>query len=505
MRPSTSRLAMLCCIGLLFQTRVAADAKPQSEGAPSGEKVTFSKHIAPIVFNRCVQCHRPGEAAPFPLLSYEDVKQRAGFIVEVTESGLMPPWKARKGYGEFANDRSLRDEEKALIKKWVDQGAVQGNPADMPPAPIFVSGWQLGQPDVIVKMAEPFAVPATGPDIYQNFVVPVEVPEGKFLKAIEFRPSARSVTHHSLFAIDSQGTAKRMDDAQPGPGFAGLGFLGGFQGITSIGGWAVGGLPYPYPEGIAIPLPTKFDLVLQSHFHPRGKAEEEQSVVGLYLTDTPPTRQLVRIQLPVFFGIMKGIDIPAGEKEYTIRDTFTLPADVLATGISGHAHYICKEMKATATLPDGSEKPLIWIPEWDFAWQEEYRFKDEIPLPAGTTITITIRYDNSADNPRNPNSPPRRIRWGRESTDEMGSMTLMATPKNPQDKDALDLARRRHLVASLLNASGSIGRRGEGMREGILAQFDADHDGKLNDSELDRATTSIGFFIERGLSFFGAR
>jgi hypothetical protein len=162
-------------------------------------------------------------------------------------------------------------------------------------------------------------------------------------------------------------------------------------------------------------------------------------------------------------------------------------------------------MKAVATLPDGSEKPLIWIPEWDFAWQEEYRFKDEIPLPAGTTITVTIRYDNSADNPRNPNNPPRRIRWGRESTDEMGSMTLMATPKNPQGKDALDLARRRHLVASLLNSSGSMGRRGEGMREGILAQFDADHDGKLDDTELNRATTSIGFLIERGLSFFGAR
>lgn len=460
------------------------------------ETITFTKHIAPVIFSRCTYCHRPGEAAPFSLLNYEDVKRRAKHIQEVAELRIMPPWKAKRGYGEFANDRSMSEQEIGLIKAWVEQGAAEGDPSDLPPAPEFVEGWQLGEPDVVVEMAEPFPVPASGPDIYRNFAVPVQVPEGKFLKAIEFRPSARTVTHHSLFAIDTEGTGRRLDEEDPGPGFSRMGFRGAGQGFQSIGGWAVGGTPLPFPPGIAIPLPASFDLILQSHFHPSGKAEEERSQVGLFLTSEPPTRRATPIQMPVFFGIVKGIDIPPGEKDYTITETFTVPVDTYATGISGHAHYICKEMKATATLPDGTEKPLIWIDDWDFSWQEEYRFKEEVSLPANTKIEVLIRYDNSADNPKNPHDPPQRIRWGRESTDEMGSMTLIMTPQKQDEAAALDKARRVLVVRSLLNSPRSGGRRGD-MRERIVARFDADQNGELDETELERAVDQIGPFIDR--------
>ncbi|HRI89081.1 MAG TPA: hypothetical protein PK869_12485, partial [Candidatus Hydrogenedentes bacterium] len=361
-----------------------------AETRATPEPVTFNKHIAPIIFESCAHCHRPGEAAPFNLLNYTDVKQRAKFVAEITESRVMPPWHAKQGYGDFANDRSISDEKIALIRQWVDQGAVEGDPADLPSLPTFVDGWQLGRPDVVVQMAEAFTVPASGPDIYRNFVVPVTVPEGKYLKAIEFRPSARSVTHHSLFAIDTEGECRKLDEQQPGPGFSGMGFRGARQNVQGIGGWAVGGTPKAFPDGIAIPLPPTFDLILQSHFHPTGKEEQEQSVVGLFLTDTPPTRKMVPVQLPVFFGAIKGIDIPAGEKDYTITESFKLPVDVNVTGLSGHAHYICSQMKATATLPNGTEIPLLWIDNWNFAWQEEYRYKKELPLPAGTVINASI-------------------------------------------------------------------------------------------------------------------
>jgi hypothetical protein len=476
---------------MLFAVPVHAD-----DTVSVDEQITFSKHVAPIIFEHCTSCHRPGEAAPFPLMAYQDAKRRAGMIAEVTDSRLMPPWKAKRGFGTFANERSISDDAISIIKKWVEQGAPEGDPAETPALPTFVEGWQLGQPDVIVEMAEPFPVPAEGPDIYQNFVVSVQVPEGKYLKAIEFRPSARSVTHHSLFAMDTQGIGRQLDEAQSGPGFSRMGFRGAGLSVQSLGGWAVGGTPLPYPRGIAIPLPPQFDLILQSHFHPIGRAEEERSQVGLFLTDEPPARRAIPIQMPVFFGIIKGIDIPAGEKDYTISESFTLPVDAMATGISGHAHYICKEMRATATLPDRTEKPLIWIDDWDFSWQEEYRFREEIALPASTVINVSIHYDNSAENPQNPNNPPQRIRWGRESTDEMGSMTLMVTPRNQGDFAALDRARRTYVVRSLLAANPG-GRRGQ-MRERVMAWFDADQNGRLDDTEIELVADRIGPLLDRG-------
>jgi hypothetical protein len=176
---------------------------------------------------------------------------------------------------------------------------------------------------------------------------------------------------------------------------------------------------------------------LQTHFHPTGKPETERSLIGLYFAATPPARSLFGADLPPLFGFGAGIDVPAGESNYTIQDSLILPSDVRTFGVAAHAHYIGKEMKATAILPDGSEKPLVWIRNWDFNWQDTYSFKEPIVLPKGTRIDVLIRYDNSAENLRNPNNPPQRVQWGEQSTDEMGSVTILLEALRKEDESAL--------------------------------------------------------------------
>jgi len=207
-----------------------------------------------------------------------------------------------------------------------------------------------------------------------------------------------------------------------------------------LGGWAVGGSPLALPAGLARPLPKGSDFVLQMHFHLTGKAETEKSLVGIYFADKAPEHKLMNVGLPALFGFGAGIDIPAGEKNFTIQDSFVLPVDAKAYLATAHAHYVGKEMKMTATLPDGSVTPLIWIPDWDFAWQDPYVYRDAVSLPKGTRIDATLKYDNSADNPRNPSNPPKRVWWGEASFDEMGSVGLTMVAARTEDEAALQQA-----------------------------------------------------------------
>jgi hypothetical protein len=434
--------------------------------------VNFSEHIAPIIFNNCASCHRPGEAAPFSLLNYNDVKKRGKLIAEVTGTRLMPPWKADKGDYEFKNERRLTDAQIDMIRRWVAGGMPEGDVAKLPSLPKFTEGWQLGKPDLIVKMSDAYPVPADGPDIYRNFAIPLNLTEDKWVKAIDFRPSARSVVHHSLFFIDTTGSARKADEEDSEPGYSGRMGLGrgsfgrlfsrgsqnresgGSNLVSSLGGWALGAQPRSLPEGLAFYVPKGSDLILSTHFHPSGKPEKELSTVGLYFTDKAPTRSFTGIQLPALFGVFEGIDIPAGAKAYTIEDSFTLPVDVKAFGVGGHAHYLGKEMKMSATLPDGATKTLLWIRDWDFAWQDQYQFREFIPLPKGTRLDVKISYDNSADNPRNPSSPPKRVTWGEGSNDEMGSMSLIVVAADESEMPALRQAYNRHLRDSFLNRRG---------------------------------------------------
>ena len=256
---------------------------------------------------------------------------------------------------------------------------------------------------MVVKMSEPFPVPDEGRDIYRSFVIPLDLPEGKWLKAIEFRPDARSVVHHCLFFYDTTGEARRLDKSDPHPGFRRMRQQG--RGIGPLGGWAVGGQPEKLPEDLAYYLPKEADLVLSMHYHPSGKPERDQSSVGLYFTDQKPVHPSPEFNSPCL-GALNRISIPAGEKAYTVTDEFTLPIDVEAFAVSAHAHYLGKQLRMTATLPEGDTLDLLNIPDWDFSWQEQYQFEEFIKLPRGTKLASTVVWDNSAENPSNRISRP---------------------------------------------------------------------------------------------------
>ncbi|MDR1989349.1 MAG: hypothetical protein LBQ09_03870 [Acidobacteriaceae bacterium] len=462
-----------------------------SSGVRAGQardEVTFSEQVAPIVFEKCATCHRPGEAAPFSLQSYEDVRRRGTLIAAVVTSHQMPPWKAESGDYAFRGDRRLSANEIDVITRWVAAGMPEGDRARLPKMPAFTEGWQLGTPDLIVRMSEPFEVPAYGPDIYRNFVLPLNLAEDTWVKAIDFRPSARGVVHHSLFYADATGAARARDAADPKPGFDGS--MGGFAGArgglqqllmgrgagagaasgagasnatdllaeqmraaSGLGGWALGALPRALPEGLAYFLPKKSDLVLSTHFHSDGKVEKEASVVGLYFSKTPPTQAFTSLQLPPVFGVFEGLNIPPGE-HYTLTDSWVLPVDVKAFNIFAHAHYLAREMVMTATFPDATVHTLLSIKDWDFAWQEQYQFQSYVPLPKGTKLDVRITYDNSEANPRNPSHPPIQVSWGEQSTDEMGSMGIQVITDRPEDLAALEQAYARKVQMSALTKPG---------------------------------------------------
>ncbi|HWD98917.1 MAG TPA: hypothetical protein VG345_07760 [Bryobacteraceae bacterium] len=429
-------------VTVLVPVAIAASLIPAALAArDSASTPTFNRDIAPIVYRNCSSCHRPGEAAPFSLLTYADVTKKGKIIAAVTASGYMPPWKAEPASYAYRDERRLTTGEIELIGKWVKAGMPEGDAHYAPAPPKFSSGWQLGEPDMTVEMPAAYHVPADGPDIYRNIAIPLGLTENKWIAAIEMRRSARSVVHHVLYFADPNGRAHLRPQQGAEPGFNGMA-AGGAS--IPLGGWAVGAQAHFYPDGLALEVPKGSDLVIQYHFHPTGKAEAEKSVIALYFAKKPPERRMVSIQLPPVYSLFSGLDIPAGDKDYVIRDSFTLPVAVQAAGMGAHAHYLGKQLKMIATLPSGEVKTLLSIKDWDFAWQDRYFFKDRVMLPAGTRLDAEIHWDNSAQNPRNPSNPPIRVSWGEQSKDEMGSVTLIAVPNNDQDRAALEAAFNAH-------------------------------------------------------------
>jgi hypothetical protein len=453
-------------------------ATPRAEGP-----ITFSEHVAPIVFANCTPCHRPGEAAPFSLLSYRDVRPLAKAIATATASHVMPPWKAGPSDFPFANARQLSRDQIATIEKWVADGALEGDPAHLPALPNFTEGWQLGPPDLVVTMSEAFEVPARGADVYRNFVVPLNLDRDTWVRAVEFRPSARTVVHHSLFFLDATGASRERDASDPLPGFPGgmgggrvagsgrglaglLGRRGGGAAADPVdddpvarvagglGGWALGGRALELPAGLAFFVAKGSDLVLSTHFHPSGKIEHEKSTVGLYFAPGPPTQAFTTIQLPPIFGVFEGLDIPAGEGHYTIKDSFVIPIDVRAFSVGAHAHYLGKQMRLTATMPDGTVKTLLRIDDWDFSWQERYRYAEFVSLPGGTRLDAEVTYDNTSANKRNPSRPPVRVTWGEESNDEMGSIGLQVVAASPGQLPQLRQAFLAHIRQAAVTRPG---------------------------------------------------
>jgi len=463
---SRRRLLFLALASAVVLTPLVGQSQssrtPAARRAAPDARITFAETIAPIVYANCVTCHRPGEAAPFPLISYEDVAKRGTLIAKVTESRYMPPWHAEPGFGEFVGERRLTDAQIATIAAWVTQGMPRGDETRMPRLPEFpADGWRLGQPDLILEMPIAFDVPASGPDVFRNFVIPTKLTEDKWVRGIEFRPIARKVVHHALFAQVPGGSRANVDGVDGRPGFGGLSAVG-FMDRTDpgLGGWVPGAQPTMFTEGIVSRLPKGSDFLLQVHFHPSGKPEFERSLIGIYFAENGGQKDLASVLLPAVFGLGAGIDIPPGEKQFTIEDSFTLPGDAKVYNALAHAHYLAKEMKAEATLPDGSTRPLLWIRDWDFNWQDGYSYKRPFILPKGTRIDVTLTYDNSSDNPRNPISPPRRAIFGEQSLDEMGTIGFEVEIVNKAEVDAFHdaLASRNKMATDIASKNGTLGR-----------------------------------------------
>ena len=392
------------------------------------QQVTFNRDIAPIVFHNCATCHRPGEAAPFSLLSYTDVKKHALQIAEVTRLRIMPPWLPEPQELKFADELRLQDSQIALIRRWVEQGAVEGNPADLPPAPKFVEGWQLGKPDIILEASKPLTLPPQGTDTYWNFVFPVPINETRWVKAVEIRPGDKRYVHHANILVDRAGAALQREP-EPGAGFGGMEIRiesQVFDPDSHLLFWKPGTIPYVEPEGMSLRLDKGTDLVLNTHLQPSGKTEVIRPSIGLYFTPQPATKLPMLLQLE---NDLK-LDIPAGEKNFSVSDDFVLPVDVDLLAIYPHAHYLGKDIQASATLPDGKKKMLIHIPQWNLNWQAVYRYAEPVRLPKGTTVSLRYTYDNSEDNPLNPNHPPVRVQGGNRSSDEMCHLWLQVLPVN---------------------------------------------------------------------------
>jgi mono/diheme cytochrome c family protein len=412
-------------------------------------QVTFTKDVAPILFSNCASCHRPGEVAPFSLLSYQDAKRRASQLADVTESKFMPPWLPAEAHGDFKDARRLSESQIKTLRAWSDAGAPEGDAKDLPPAPKFADGWALGEPDLVVKMPEKYTLRAEGRDVFRVFVIPLDLQKDMYVRAIDFRPGNRKIVHHALFFLDSTGQARKLDAEDKEPGYSRAGGIG-FMPTGGLGGWAPGVTPRFLPDGIARKLNKGSDLVVQVHFHPSGKLETEQASIGLYFTKKDPER--LALSFPKPFR-RSDLDIPPGTKNFVMEDTFTLPIDFDVAGIFPHAHLLCKEIKVDATLPDGRQIPLIWIKDWDWNWQDEFLYQKNIKLPRGTKIDQKYVFDNSAENVHNPSNPPRRVTWGEQTADEMAITFFLVTAP----KDAL--------IFQL--GAGAVGNRAAGPREAI--------------------------------------
>jgi len=414
-------LAFAICALLNFNAILAVE----SNSAP---KLTFNKDVAPIVFEHCAGCHRPGQPGPFSLVSYDDVKKRSKQIAEVVEKRYMPPWLPAHGHGEFLGDRSLTPQQISTIRNWVGEGSAEGSPSDLPPLPKWNEGWRLGQPDLVVQMPQPYTLSADGKDVYRNFVFSIPVSGRKFVRGVEFSPGNPKVVHHAFITVDSTQFSRNRAKDSP-PGFDGMllpetAVMPGGQFL----GWQPGKSPSFAPDGLAWILETNTDLVLQLHMHPSGKPETVQPSVAFFFTTQPPTNMAFRINLNPLI-----IDIPAGSKDYSIHDEYTLPIDVELIGISPHAHYLGKRLEGNATLPGGTKKDLLLISDWDFNWQGDYRYANPVLLPKGTTLGLRFSFDNSTNNPANPNHPPVRVTYGLETKNEMAELAFQMLAHNVGD------------------------------------------------------------------------
>jgi thiol-disulfide isomerase/thioredoxin len=427
--PKSNRNYLSDALSAVIGGRPVAVAKTEPDGTPLkapldktvGANVTYTRDIAPLLQAYCVTCHRPGEVGPFPLLTYEDVRKRAGQIAVVTKARLMPPWKPVLGFGHFRDERMLTDREIAMLEAWAELEHRLGRADDLPPPPKFTDGWQLGKPDVVLDMPGEFEVPATSDDLHQHFVLPLGLKEDRLVAAVEFRPGNTRVVHHACFFLDTTGSGRKLDEADPGLGYGGGGGVG-FLPQGGFASWLPGTTPQRLPNNSGRLVRRTSDLVLQIHYQCSGKPERDKSQIGIFYA--PPQSRQIATEIQV---LNMELEIPAGASWHRHRASYTLPADAVLLDAAPHMHKLGREMRAVATLPDGRIEPLIRITDWDFNWQGNYTYVTPVRLPRGTRIDVDTFFDNSPGNPLNPNSPPRTVKWGEQTRDEMAICSFQLT------------------------------------------------------------------------------
>ena len=405
------------------------DAKPIST------QLTYHKDVGPILQQHCAACHRPGQAGPFSLLTYKQAVNWADDIKTYTQSREMPPWKLAKVGPEYHNQRFLTDAELKVLAEWADGGTPEGDPKDALPPKEFVEGWQLGKPDLILSADEEFSLAATGPDLFRCFVLPTGLSEDQFVVGYEVRPGNPQVVHHTLNYWDATGKgaqlaaqsqkAAKPSDRDHGPGYStgmGVGFIPlpkpGQEGpvFGGLGGWAPGQMPRKLPDGTGYFLPKGADVILQVHYHRDGRARQDKTKIGLYFAKKPIEKPYRSVTIGRSNFLMA---IPANRTDYVIKESIWVNTDSTLHSIMPHMHLIGKSVKVSMTSPGSDTKVLLAIPDWDYNWQETYWLKEPISIKAGTRFDIEAIYDNSAGNPNNPNSPPKVVTFGEQTTNEM--------------------------------------------------------------------------------------
>ena len=372
---------------------LATAGAAQANGVAVPERPTFTKDVAPILFNNCVSCHRPGEVAPMALRTYDEVRPWTKSIVENVANGQMPPWHAVESAAPIANDRSLHETEVATIVKWAQQGAPKGSPADLPALPEFPEpgSWRLGEPDYVAEFEE-VSLEAGGPDQFYDLRVKTEFPEDKWLKAIEVLPSNPKIAHHVIiYQADENGN----------------------QSDGWLGAWAAGTEPMKFPEGYGRVLKKGGTLIADMHYHPAETPESDRTRIGLHFSDKPLEKEIVNLWI-----LNQEFEIPAGAKNHPARANYTFSQDAYILGFLPHLHYRGKDFTYTARYPDGKRETLLAVDNYDFNWQTNYQLAEPLFMPKGTRIDCVAHWDNSADNPNNPD-PTKTVRNGNESYDEM--------------------------------------------------------------------------------------
>lgn len=385
---SKMRLCGLLAVFGLLSVLVMSSAKAGGSDKTSG-KVTFSKDVAPIFYNNCVQCHRPGEIAPMSLMTYKQSRPWARSIREKVSTRDMPPWHADSRHGEFANDRRLSQKDIDTIIAWVDQGASEGDPKDLPRPPEFIDGWNIGKPDVVFQLPAEYRVPADGVVPYKYFSVPTNFTEDKWIEAAEIRPGDRGVVHH-IIVFYQKGMDRKL-----------------------LVGYAPGEQPSVIPKGLGRKIPAGADLVFQVHYTPNGQETMDRSYVGLVFAKQTPRQEI--LTRPVMNA---RFTIPPGDPDYRVESSYTFTDDAHIRALMPHMHLRGKNFEYRVTYPDGRSKVILSVPKYDFSWQSYYVLKEPVPAPKGTRLDCVAHFDNSTKNKYNPD-PTKEVRWGDQTWEEM--------------------------------------------------------------------------------------